>query len=69
MPKPHPHAEATYRILLQEDQRFAVEVSIPESLPTTITSFATEADAEAWIDNHKRQVIENAPRRWRGKRS
>jgi hypothetical protein len=69
MPKPHPHAEATYRVLLQTDKTYAVEVTIPETLPTTIKSFATEADAEAWIANHKRQVVENAPRRWRGKRA
>jgi hypothetical protein len=35
---------------------FGVEVTIPDSFPTTITSFATAADAEAWIAAHKRQV-------------
>jgi hypothetical protein len=38
------------------DMTFGVEVTIPDSFPTTITSFATAADAEAWIAAHKRQV-------------
>jgi hypothetical protein len=52
----HPHAEATYRVIPQEDGAFAVEVVIPESYPTTVTPFATEAEAEAWIARHKGQV-------------
>ena len=35
---------------------FAVEVSIPGSHPTKVSPFATEADAEVWIDNHRLQV-------------
>jgi hypothetical protein len=56
MPKPHPHAEATYRVVPRADKTFAVEVTIPETSPTLISSFATEAEAETWIVNHKRQV-------------
>jgi hypothetical protein len=56
MPKPHPHAEATYRVVSRPDNTFAVEVTIPETSPTLISSFASEADAETWIVSHKLQV-------------
>jgi hypothetical protein len=56
----HPHAEATYRTVPLKDGTFGVEVVIPETYPTTITTFSTEADAEAWITRHKSQVQSNA---------
>ncbi|MGO8914524.1 MAG: hypothetical protein ACLQJR_01290 [Stellaceae bacterium] len=56
MEKIHPYAEAKYRVVPQPDARFAVEVTIPDAHPTTVTSFASQIDAEAWIANHKRQV-------------
>jgi hypothetical protein len=57
MARTHPHAEATYRIVtLPKEGAFGVEVVIPESLPTTVTEFATEAEAEAWIARHKSRV-------------
>jgi hypothetical protein len=44
---------------------FAVEVNIPESHPTRVSAFATEADAEAWIGEHQCRVqSENEPSRW-----
>ncbi len=52
----HPHADATYRVISFEDGSFGVEVSIPESEPTTVRTFATEADAEAWIAGHQKRV-------------
>jgi hypothetical protein len=55
-PSRHPHADATYRVILQDDKSFAVEVAIPDSYPTMVRSFATEPDAEAWIAEHKRQA-------------
>jgi hypothetical protein len=61
----HPHAEATYRVIPFDDGAFAVEVSIPESHPAKVSPFATEADAEAWIVEHRRRVqSENEPSRW-----
>jgi hypothetical protein len=61
----HPHAEATYRVIPYGDGTFAVEVSIPENYPTKISTFATEAEAEAWITEHRRRVqSENEPRLW-----
>jgi hypothetical protein len=55
------NAEATYRIVpLPKEGTFGVEVVIPETLPTTVTEFATEAEAEAWIARHKSQVEGNA---------
>jgi hypothetical protein len=61
MLKTHPHAAATYRVIALEDGSFGVEVSIPESHPTTVRSFPTEADAEAWIVEHRRRVQSQSP--------
>jgi hypothetical protein len=56
MSRTHPHAEASYRVILLENGSFGVEVSIPDSHPTTVSVFKTEADAEAWIADHRRRV-------------
>jgi hypothetical protein len=65
MPKIHPHAEATYRVIPLEDGPFGVEVSIPENFPTTVRAFGTEAEAEAWIVEHRQRVqSENQAGRW-----
>lgn len=56
MQKTHPHAEATYRVIPLDDGSFGVEVNIPETYPTTVSKFATEADAEAWITEHQRRA-------------
>jgi len=39
---------------------FGVEVKIPESNPTTVSSFETEAAAEVWIARNKQRVIEQS---------
>jgi len=56
VPKIHPHAEATYRVVPLDDGSFGVEVNIPDSHPTRVSMFKTEADAEAWIVEHRRRV-------------
>ena len=56
MPKTHPHAEATYRVIPFDNGAFGVEVSSPDSHPTRVSMFKTEADAEAWIAEHRRRV-------------
>jgi hypothetical protein len=56
MPKTHPHAEATYRVIPFDNGAFGVEVTIPDSHPTRVSMFKTEADAEAWIAEHRRRV-------------
>ena len=61
MPKIHPHADARYRVISLPGGSFGVEVSIPDSFPTTVSEFATEADAEAWIVTHKRRVETDKP--------
>jgi hypothetical protein len=68
MPKTHPHAEATYRVIPFDDGSFSIEVSIPDSHPTTVCMFKTEADAEAWIAEHQRRVQSQTQsgRRFRG---
>jgi hypothetical protein len=56
MPRSHPHAEATYRVIPVQNGAFEVEVTIPESSPTKVSPFASEAAAEAWIARHQGQV-------------
>jgi hypothetical protein len=69
MERTHPHASATYRVVRQSGGAFGVEVMIPETQPTTVTSFATAEDAEAWIASHKERVadLRSSSRRWRAK--
>ena len=57
----HPHADATYRIVPQKDMAYGVEVSVPDSSPAMVTSFATEQEAEAWIVEHKRRAESAIP--------
>ena len=60
---PHPHAEATYRVIISGDAAFAVEVSIPGTYPAKVSPFATKAAAEAWITEHRSRVqSESKPR-------
>ena len=56
MPRTHPHAEASYRVIPLDNGSFGVEVSIPDSHPTRVSTFKTNADAEAWITEHRRRV-------------
>jgi len=43
----------SFRIFLQDDKSYGIEVTIPDSFPTTVKSFADEAAAEAWIANYQ----------------
>lgn len=54
----HPHAEAAYRVIPTADGAFAVEVTIPDAFPTTVSSFATAEAAEAWIARKQQRVTE-----------
>lgn len=54
--KTHPHVAATYRVLQRDDRTHGVEVSIPETLPTLVTGFASREAAESWAAAHKRQT-------------
>jgi hypothetical protein len=56
MDQTHPHSGATYKLVPQGDQTFGVVVAIPDMHPTTVTGFATEADAERWIASHKDRI-------------
>ena len=60
MEKKHPHSDAVYKIVAQTDKTFEVEVAIPDSLPTTVTNFATLAEAERWIMRHREGVASGA---------
>jgi hypothetical protein len=60
MARTHPHAEASYKVIAFEDGSFGVEVSIPDSNPTVVTTFASEEAAEEWITAHRRRVRSQA---------
>ena len=68
----HPHAEATYEVVPLDAGGFSVKISIPDTSPTTVSSFETEATATAWIASHKSRVQTQSsqPRgTWRSKSS
>jgi hypothetical protein len=67
----HAHAGASYRTVPLKDGTFGVEISIPGTYPTTMSSFATESKAQEWIAKHKSLVELNAPfeRAWRRRRN
>jgi hypothetical protein len=50
------NCEAVFRIFAQDDSSYAIEVVVPDSSPTTVSSFPTEADAEKWIVSYKARV-------------
>jgi hypothetical protein len=61
----HPHSDATYRVIPQANDTYGVEVLIDAMNPTMVTGFASEPDAEAWIERHKLHVASGpAGRRW-----
>ena len=60
MARTHPHSDATYRILSLPGKAFGVEVVVPDTYPTTVSGFVSEAAAPAWIANHKRHVEANS---------
>jgi len=62
MAEEHPHTGASYRVVIQENLTYGVEVVVPSCYPALVTSFSSEEIAEAWITDHKRRVAENAPR-------
>jgi hypothetical protein len=62
------HLEATFRVAPHQDGTFSVVVQIPDSHPTTVTTFATSSDAEHWIERYKARVAEKPRLKWRGGR-
>ena len=65
MARTHPHAEATYAVVPLEDGNFGVEVKIPDTYPTTVSNFASQTEAEAWIAQHKIRVqADTTAQRW-----
>lgn len=50
------NCEAVFRIFAQDDSSYAIEVVVPDSSPTTVSSFPTEAAAEKWIVGYKARV-------------
>ena len=58
-------AGATYRIVEIGTSAFGVEVCVPGMRPTIVSGMGTHAAAEAWIENHKKQVAAGAIKRQR----
>lgn len=56
MMRTHPHAHAAYRVVTTAGGAFAVEVTVPDTHPATVSSFPTEQAAEAWIARAKQRV-------------
>jgi hypothetical protein len=54
--KTHPHAEANYEVVPLPAGGFGVKITIPDSNPTTVTPFASQTAAEAWIAAHKTRI-------------
>ena len=53
MPSDIEKIPASYRVFALADMSYGVEVTIPDTFPTTVRPFASEADAERWIERHK----------------
>jgi len=65
----HPHAEALYEVVALGAGAFGVRVSIPDTSPTMVSGFNTEAAAEAWIASHKSRVLAQSQPRTMFRRS
>jgi hypothetical protein len=48
-----PHPETAYWVIPLDEEAFAVEVITPWHYPTTVSTFASAADAKAWIAAHR----------------
>jgi hypothetical protein len=63
--KIHPHADALYRVVPLNEGTFGVEVTIPGTSPTTVSSFASEEEADAWIIRTKSRIdTEVTAKKW-----
>jgi len=49
----HPHAHAAYRVYRLDDGAYGVEVTIPNTFPTKVSSFRSRGAAHEWIAEHK----------------
>jgi hypothetical protein len=62
MIQPHPHADASHKIIAHEDGAFEVEVAWPGArVPVTITCLRTRAEAERWINQHQAPITAGSP--------
>ena len=60
---PSPCPGAAYRVMPLSGGTFGVEVVIPDTDPTMVSGFATEAAARAWVATHRsRQATNSRPR-------
>jgi hypothetical protein len=58
--------DTTFRIFLMDDKSYGIEVTIPDSFPTTVKSFPSEEAAENWIANYQIRLAEKTTRKtWR----
>ena len=52
----YPYADAQYRVYKLDDCTFGIYVTIPDMLPTKVTSFPTRKAAKQWVANHRETV-------------
>jgi hypothetical protein len=59
-----PKAEPAFRVFSRGDDSFGVEITIPPTEPTSVTPFATEGAALAWIADYQKRLekAQDAPR-------
>jgi hypothetical protein len=56
MREEHPHLGATYKIALQSDNSYGVEVAIPGASLVIVKGFASQDLAAARIAHHQREI-------------
>ena len=50
--------QVTFRLVVQHDYTYAVQLRMADGKRTVIKDFAREAEAEAWIEEQKRKAPE-----------
>ena len=58
----HFPSSTTYRVIQHKNLTYGVEVTRPKKMPFTITTFHSEREAQAWIDDQRRKGKEAGPK-------
>jgi hypothetical protein len=54
-----PRVVVTYRVSLQQDSSYVIELTMVDGVSRLVRGFLTEAEAEIWIADQKRLAAEN----------
>jgi hypothetical protein len=66
--RPHPQAEAVYRITAIEGGTYDVEIRVADAEPAMVRGFATSEDAEQWVSRQKERISSSAGKNSRFRR-